>query len=56
MKPEEASKLFVGINFYGQDYTVEPDTGYMNPNAIASDAYLKLVKEHTPQISKLLLQ
>ena len=53
MKPEEASKLFVGINFYGQDYTIEAETGYMNANPIVSDQYLKLVKQYTPQISKL---
>lgn len=48
MKPEAASKLFVGLNFYGQDYSVS-QAGY-TPNPIVSDTYLKLIKQHKPEI------
>lgn len=49
LKPASADKLYLGLNFYGQDYIQMPD-GFLNPNPITGDQYVKLVKAHAPKI------
>lgn len=47
-KKTATSKLFLGLNFYGQDYTVVQHL--LKPNAIIGSEYLKLVEKYKPEI------
>lgn len=42
---KEASKLLLGFNFYGNDYTL-PQSG----NAVVGHEYLQLLNTHKPEI------